>query len=74
MGVELKWYAAHVVAAEHGAWKMAAVAVSGGRVVGLKQFLNEPPNTIWLGGTIELRYDPSGQLLAYHVESNKILV
>lgn len=73
MGQTLKWYAAHRVVSPHGAWKLAAVAVCNDRVVGLKQFQNEPPNTIWLGGTIELKKDSLGHVFAYHQETEKIL-
>lgn len=73
MNQSLKWYAAHVVTTSHGSWKMAAVALLGGEVIGLKQFQNEPPNVIWLGGTIELKPDEDGRMIAFHVDTGKWL-
>jgi hypothetical protein len=69
----IKWYAAHVVTAPYGSWKMAAVAICNDEVVGLTQISGEPPNTMWLGGTIVLKKSDNGKTKAYHVESGKWL-
>ena len=73
MEQSLKWFAAHVVVTPHGSWKMAAVALRGDEVVGLKQFQDEPPNVIWLGGTIELKAAEDGRLMAFHADTGKQL-
>ncbi|MBR4390277.1 MAG: hypothetical protein IKT00_14040 [Prevotella sp.] len=69
----MKWYAAHTVTASHGTWKMAAVAIQDGEVIGLRQIIGEPPNTMWLGGTILLKRADNGKMTAYHVDSDKWL-
>jgi hypothetical protein len=52
---------------------MAAVAICNDEVVGLTQISGEPPNTMWLGGTIVLKKSDNGKTKAYHVESGKWL-
>lgn len=62
---------AHKVIAEAQELNLAAVEISGDRVVNYFSFTDELPMTEWLGGVIELRRDEQGIM---HAWQNNIMI